>query len=520
MSIRVIDAHQHFWNHTLEEFAWIDDVRIRRDFLPEDLCRETEAAGVDAVVSVQARTSLEETRWLLEHAGRHSWIAGVVGWVPLTAPDLGETLAELTGAHSKLRGVREVMQGRPAGALLDRDFNAGVSLMDGYGLTYDLLVYEDQLGEATVFADRHPGLTLVLDHLGKPRIRDGRREQWEKDLRELALRPGHIEVREIPEPGLRGDEVLLRIRRGGFCGSDLGTFRGLNPLVAYPRIPGHELAGTIVETGSDVPGAWAGGMDVLVVPYTSCGKCPACRQNRANCCRHNQTLGVQRDGGLCDLLVVPWTKLMTAPGLSFAELAMVEPLTVGFHAVARGRVASSDTVLVLGCGAIGLGAIAGAAERGARVVAVDLDDAKLVLAAKAGAAVLLKHSGPALHERLLELTGGEGAEVVIEAVGLPATFRAAVEEVCFAGRVVYIGYAKAPVEYETRLFVQKELDILGSRNAEAADFDAVIRMLQTGRFPVAQAITRTVLIDEAPQAMRDWDANPLAFTKIQIAFGE
>lgn len=331
-------------------------------------------------------------------------------------------------------------------------------------------------------------------------------------------KPGQIEVREIPEPRVLPDHVLLRIRRGGYCGSDLSTFRGLNPLAAYPRIPGHELAGTIVETGADVPAQWQVGTDVLVVPYTACGTCSACRQNRANCCRHNQTLGVQRDGGLCELLAVPWTKLMTAPGLSHPELAMVEPLTVGFHAVARGRVSQSDTVAVFGCGAIGLGAISGAAERGARVIAVDLDEAKLALAAEAGATVVLNSRGESLHERLMELTGGEGPEVMIEAVGLPATFRAAVEEVCFAGRVVYIGYAKAPVEYETKLFVQKELDVLGSRNAERADFEAVIRMLQAGRFPVDKAITRSVSIDEAPQTMRDWDASPLQFTKIQIAF--
>lgn len=330
--------------------------------------------------------------------------------------------------------------------------------------------------------------------------------------------PGEMEVREVPEPVLLRDHVILRIRRGGFCGSDLSTFRGLNPLAGYPRIPGHELGGTIVDAGEDVPAEWVAGTDVLVVPYTTCGKCAACRQGRSNCCRSNQTLGVQRDGGLCELIAVPWTKLMRAAGLSHAELAMVEPLTVGFHAVARGRVSRSDTVMVFGCGAIGLGAISGAAERGARVLAVDLDEAKLALAAESGAAEILNASGDSLHRRLMDLTGGEGPEVVIEAVGLPATFRAAVQEVCFAGRVIYIGYAKAPVEYETKLFVQKELDILGSRNAEACDFEAVIRMLQDRRFPVDKAITRTVSIEDAPQAMRDWDATPLAFTKIQIAF--
>lgn len=333
----------------------------------------------------------------------------------------------------------------------------------------------------------------------------------------LIPEPGRMEVCEVPTPTPSADEVLLRVLRGGFCGSDLSTYRGLNPLVSYPRIPGHELGGKIVAVGRNVPAEWQVGDDVLVIPYTACGKCAACRQGRTNSCRSNQTLGVQRDGGLCEYLAIPWTKLMKAGGLSHTELAMVEPLTVGFHAVDRGRVQQGDTVVVLGCGAIGLGAISGAAERGARVIAVDLDDAKLDLARNAGAAVLLHSGRESLHDRLQELTEGEGPDVIIEAIGLPATFRAAVEEVCFAGRVVYIGYAKSAVEYETKYFVQKELDILGSRNATAADFEAVVRMLLAGRFPIAGAITRTVSLDEAPQAMQDWSASPQSFTKIQVA---
>jgi threonine dehydrogenase-like Zn-dependent dehydrogenase len=196
---------------------------------------------------------------------------------------------------------------------------------------------------------------------------------------------------------------------------------------------------------------------------------------------------------------------------------MVEPLTVGFHAVARARIKASDTVVVMGCGAIGLGAISGGAESGARVIAVDLDERKLDLARKAGAKETIHAGTQLLHEELQALTGGEGPEVIIEAIGSPGTFRAAVEEVCFAGRVVYIGYAKAPVEYETRLFVQKELDILGSRNAAREDFENVVHMLSAKRFPTAEAITTTVPLGEAPEAMRQWDRTPLDFTKIQIS---
>ena len=328
--------------------------------------------------------------------------------------------------------------------------------------------------------------------------------------------PGRTALIELELPPLKAGEVLLKIRRAGFCGSDLSTFRGANPLVSYPRVPGHELAGIVVAVGADVPSSLPVDTQVLVLPYTSCGHCPACRQGRPNTCRSNQTLGVQRDGGIAEYLALPWEKVMAAPGLSFAELAMVEPLTVGFHAVSRGRVSASDTVLVLGCGAIGLGAIAGAAARRARVIAVDLDVKKLALARRLGAVETIENSDGKLTARVLELTGGDGPEVVIEAIGIPATFQAAVELVGVAGRVVYIGYAKAPVQYESRLFVQKELDVLGSRNAMPADFAEVVRIMQSGAIPTAEIVTQVVPLAQAGAALDAWSARPSDITKIQI----
>jgi threonine dehydrogenase-like Zn-dependent dehydrogenase len=227
-------------------------------------------------------------------------------------------------------------------------------------------------------------------------------------------------------------------------------------------------------------------------------------------------LGAQRDGGLTEYLAVPWEKLYRSPQLSLRELAMVEPLSVGFHAVGRGRVTPHDSVAVLGCGAIGLGVIAGAAFRGARVIAVDIDDHKLAVATKTGAAVTINTGSEPLHERLQELTGGHGPDVVIEAIGLPQTFQAAINEVCYAGRVVYIGYAKAPVEYETKYFLLKELDIMGSRNALPEDFQTVIQFLESKRFPIDDVITKTFPFGEAGAAFQAWSDNPASFTKIQV----
>jgi len=330
--------------------------------------------------------------------------------------------------------------------------------------------------------------------------------------------PGKTDCVDIPEPEPGPEEVLLKVGCIGFCGTDLSSFRGVNPLVSYPRVPGHEVGATVVALGVSVPDEFHVGQEALVMPYTACGECNACRQARPNCCRHNQTLGVQRDGAMSEFITAPWRKLLSSEKLSLRELALVEPLTIGFHSTARGRVTAEDTVCVLGCGAIGLGAIAGAAARGARVVAVDIDDQKLDLAVKCGAKVGINSGKESLHERLQELTDGDGPEVMLEAVGLPATFQAAVMEVAFAGRVIYIGYSKAPVEFETKYFVMKELDILGSRNALPEDFQAVMRLLESGEFPVDKVITRTVPLSEAGEYLQQWSDKPAEFTKIQVAF--
>jgi 2-desacetyl-2-hydroxyethyl bacteriochlorophyllide A dehydrogenase len=328
--------------------------------------------------------------------------------------------------------------------------------------------------------------------------------------------PGRVAYGEKPRPVPAPGEVLLRIRRLGFCGTDLSTFRGANPLVTYPRIPGHEVVGVIESVTAGLPPSLAPGVEATVLPYSACGRCSSCRAGRANACRENQTLGVQQDGAFTEFIALPWQKIVAAP-LGALELALVEPLAVGFHAAARGRVTARDTVVVFGCGMIGLGAIAAAGlHRGATVIAVDIEDEKLALARRAGAAHVVNSRTEPLHEKLLALTRGHGPEVVIEAVGTPATFQAAVSEVGFAGRVVYIGYAKEPVSYETKHFILKELDILGSRNSTLEDFQQVIALLQSGRYPAAETVTRTVPFAAAAGALRDWAEQPGRTTKIHV----
>ena len=330
--------------------------------------------------------------------------------------------------------------------------------------------------------------------------------------------PGDLRVKEIDTPSPAPGEVLLQMLYVGFCGSDLSTYLGKNPMVNYPRIPGHEISGVITELGEDVPDAYKVGDAVTVVPYTNCGDCPSCRRGRTYACRENQTLGVQREGAMQEYITLPWQKILPAPNLNELELAMVEPLTVGFHAIQRGRVEESDVVMVLGCGMIGAGAIASAALRGATVIAVDIDEHKLELASALGAQHTINSLTSDLHSELEVLSGGDGPDVVVEAAGNPLTYRAAVDEVAFTGRVICIGYAGTEVSFATKLFVQKEIDIMGSRNAAQEDFAAVISYLEQGTFPLDLMITRKVKPEDAALAVKQWADNPGKVMKILLDF--
>lgn len=332
--------------------------------------------------------------------------------------------------------------------------------------------------------------------------------------------PGIIVTGEKPMPETRDGEVLIKLNYVGFCGSDLSTYLGKNPMVSYPRVPGHEISGVIEATGTGVPQEFKPGDQVTVVPYTNCGKCVSCRHGREYACQYNQTLGVQRDGAMQSYIAVPWNKVLTAPKLNELELAMVEPLTVGFHAISRGRVTDADTVVIMGCGMIGAGAIIRAVIRGAKVIAVDIDDSKLELARELGATHVINSISGDLHEELSGLTGGDGPDVVVEAAGNPITYRSAVDEIAFTGRVVCIGYAAREVAFATKLFVQKEIDILGSRNATAEDFRAVINYLEKGTFPLEKMITKKVFPEEAGEAVKEWADDPGKVMKILLDLSE
>lgn len=327
-----------------------------------------------------------------------------------------------------------------------------------------------------------------------------------------------MKVVDIPQQEMGSGDVLVRIEYVGFCGSDLNTYMGRNPMVKLPVVPGHEIGAVIEKVGCDVPADLKPGMTVTVNPYTNCGKCASCRNGRVNACQFNETLGVQRNGAMRERMVLPWTKILPAEGLDTRTCALAEPMSVGFHAVARAEVSDVDTVMVIGCGMVGLGAVVRSAMRGARVIAADIDNEKLALAKELGASYTVNTLNENVHERLAEITSGMMPDVVIEAVGSPATYCMAVDAVAFTGRVICIGYAKSEVSFQTKYFVQKELDIRGSRNALPSDFRAVIQYLRLGTCPVDRLVSMTVAPDEADAAMQKWAEAPGKVFRILVKF--
>ena len=327
--------------------------------------------------------------------------------------------------------------------------------------------------------------------------------------------PGKVEIVDVPEPQLGFEDVLVDIHYAGLCGSDLGMYRGTFAIGTYPRIPGHEVSGTIADRGVQVPDSIQEGDRVTLWPYNECGICPACRLGRTNTCQFNETLGLQRDGAMVERFAIHYSKVFSSQVLTLKELALVEPMSVGYHAANRGQVSEIDSVLVIGCGTIGMGAIAAAVRKGATVISADIDDAKLELSSRFGAHYTINSTREGLLERVARITNDEGANVAIEAVGLSQTYRLAIDAVCYAGRVVYVGYANQEVSYDTTHFVRKELDIRGSRNALRV-FPAVIKMLAARQQPFSDLITRVVPFTETARALDDWNKNPGAFAKIMI----
>jgi threonine dehydrogenase-like Zn-dependent dehydrogenase len=329
---------------------------------------------------------------------------------------------------------------------------------------------------------------------------------------------GQVALLDAPVPALGAGEALLRVEYAGFCGSDLNTYLGRNSLAKMPVVPGHEIGAWVEQVGEGVPEHIVVGSPCTVNPYTACGHCPSCLKARPNACRDNRTLGVQRDGAMSEYIVAPWEKVIVDRDLSPRHFALVEPMSVGFHAIARAGVTDVDTVLIIGCGMIGIGAIVRAALRGARTIAVDVDDSKLALAREFGASYTINVSEGDVERKVAEISSGAMADVSIEASGSPAAYLTALTCTGFCGRIACIGYAPSDVSLPTKLIVQKELDIRGSRNALPEDFRAVMACLKSRTLPLDKLITAVYPPEQAGEALAKWAEAPAKVFRIMLRF--
>jgi L-gulonate 5-dehydrogenase len=314
-----------------------------------------------------------------------------------------------------------------------------------------------------------------------------------------APRDIHMAERPRPEPG-RG-EALILTRAAGLCAGDLYIYRGVNPYVTYPRIGGHEIAGTIVALGPATTGP-APGSAVVVEPFIGCGHCYPCRIGKSNCCANLEIIGVHRDGGFAEYLVAPIDRLHSIPaGLSPFKASFAEPVAIAVQACRRGMVTGDDTVLVLGAGPIGLALVEVARALGATVFVTDIAKERLATAEELGGIPVA--SGEGLPDEILRLTNGEGMPVVIEATGSVAAIESTAELVAAGGRIVIVGLVKkgVPVSFPGLDFTRKEMTIVGSR-ASVGCFPESLDLIASGaiRYP---DIATPFALNDAPAVFAD-----------------
>jgi 2-desacetyl-2-hydroxyethyl bacteriochlorophyllide A dehydrogenase len=323
--------------------------------------------------------------------------------------------------------------------------------------------------------------------------------------------PGRLLHVDVPQPASPGaGEALVRVHRVGVCGTDLHAFRGRQPFFTYPRILGHELGVEVLAVGADVSDV-AVGDRCAVEPYLNCGRCIACRRGKPNCCRDLKVLGVHVDGGLRETFIVPAVKLHASLTLSFDQLALVETLGIGAHAVERATLSPGETVAVLGTGPIGLAVIQFALAAGARVIAVDPNAQRLAFCRErlgfSKDATLDPTVYPDVANRLAELTQGDLPTAVFDATGNASSMAASFNYPSHGGRLVFVGLFTGDVTFNDPNFHRRELTLLASRNSRPEDFRHIIAWVESGQVDTTPWITHRATLREVPDEFATW-VNP------------
>lgn len=320
-------------------------------------------------------------------------------------------------------------------------------------------------------------------------------------------------------PVRKSGEALLKMLVGGVCGSDLASYRGKSAYVSYPRTIGHEFAAEVVDVDENEYGIKPG-MIVTGNPYFNCGECYACRRGFKNACINNQTMGVQREGAFAEYFTMPVERLFDGTGISPTELALIEPFCISYHAITRTDIKPGDKVLVFGSGAIGILAAVAAKSFGAEVYITDIFEQKVQQSVRDFGldGGFVNSSEEEIDAFVRKVTGGDGFDVTVEAVGAPVAFLGAVRAVASRGQVLVIGVSARNADFHYLELQRKELDMFGSRGATNADFEATMKLVREGFVDLTKLISRTYSAEDAAKAFADMDQNSADIIKAEFDF--
>lgn len=316
--------------------------------------------------------------------------------------------------------------------------------------------------------------------------------------------PGHFTLTDTPEPdGYAPDEALVRVRRVGICGSDLKAFQGKMPFLEYPRILGHELGVEIAEVGDNDYGLKAGDR-VSIEPYLNCGTCIACRRGKTNCCTTLRVLGVHTDGGMRDYITVPLRKLHKSEKLSLDQLALIETLVIGAHAVRRAQPEQQEFLLVVGAGPIGLTVVESAKASGAQIIIMDISQERLDFAQQQiGVEYAVKADDNPI-EQLMDITDGDLPTQVYDATGNVHAMNRSFEFLASGGKLVFVGLVTDNVTFHDPEFHRREMTVMSSRNGTADDFKWVIDKMESGAIDTTPWITHRAPLETMIGQFSDW----------------
>jgi 2-desacetyl-2-hydroxyethyl bacteriochlorophyllide A dehydrogenase len=335
----------------------------------------------------------------------------------------------------------------------------------------------------------------------------------------LCQEPGRLEIVERPAPAAPAPGwARLAVSHVGICGTDYHIFEGKHPFLEYPRVMGHEISATVLETGEGV--AMAPGTPVIVNPYLSCGSCVACRKGKPNCCTGIKVLGVHTDGAFCEEIVVPAGNLYSAKGLGLEAAATVEFLAIGAHAVRRSMAAAGSRALVIGAGPIGLGAAIFSRVAGHEVTLLDTSAERLQMASERFGFAAGILAGEGAGEAVLARTDGDGFDVVFDATGFGPSMEKAFDYVAHGGVLVLVSVVKDEILFSDPEFHKREMMVIGSRNATRADFEHVAESIAAGLVPVEKLITHRTTLADVPHDLARWAHEKSGLIKAVIKVGD